>query len=222
MYNILCISASNIQHAQKNSTSLHICQLIKDIISNRNDSSTSVEILSLTNYELLPCIGCGNCYQKRQCVTDEAFNSIYDHLNHSDGLFIVSAHYAPIPSKLCILLEKIEQLAFLPRFHDESNHSPLYNRPVGIIAHGGGTVEIMKNYQSLVIDTIANALSWPVDMNIIAMDNDGPRGVILPVKSVIHDDMFIFPIQEYDWKDIKSRIEPLVLAVYTTIMKNAR
>lgn len=36
------------------------------------------------------------------------------------------AYYAPIPAKLSMLLEKIEQLAFLKRFHNEAYRSPLY------------------------------------------------------------------------------------------------
>lgn len=87
-------------------------------------------------------------------------------------LFIVSAHYAPISSKLSILLEKIEQLAFLKRFNDENYRSPLFGRPVGIIGHGGGTEEIIKYYKAPVLDSIRNALSYPVEMDIVGANNE--------------------------------------------------
>ncbi|HBL67817.1 MAG TPA: hypothetical protein DDZ70_03820, partial [Firmicutes bacterium] len=135
---------------------------------------------------------------------------IYARLSAAEALFVVSAHYAPIPSKLAMLLEKMEQLAFLPRFNNEENKSLLYQRPVGIIAHGGGTEEIIKGYTGVVINTIANALSWPIEMNIIGAGEEWPRGIAIPVMTVKKDSNSVFPVQEYDWLDIKERIRPLV------------
>ena len=130
-----------------------------------------------------------------------------------DALFIVSAHYAPIPSKLSMFLEKIEQLAFLKRFNDENCRSPLYGKPVGIIGHGGGTEEIHRCYKAPVIDSIWNALSYPVEMNVIGIDDEQPRGVTFPVKKVTRIEDSMFPLQEYDWNDIEKRVTPLVIKV---------
>jgi hypothetical protein len=111
-----------------------------------------------------------------------------------------------------MLLEKIEQLAFLKRFQDESFRSPLFGKPVGIIGHGGGTQDIIGHYVSPVLDTIWNALSWPVEMDIVGTEGQ-PHGVVFPVKSVGKSPDSIFPTQEYDWEDVESRIRPLVEAV---------
>jgi multimeric flavodoxin WrbA len=207
---ITCISASNVKHAKSDSTSLKACKLIKDITEERYPQQAYVDIISLVEYSLSPCTGCGRCYEKRKCISDEAFNSIYSRLRMSDGLFIVSAHYAPIPSKLCVLLEKIGQLAFLPRFHNETSRSPLYGKPVGIIAHGRGTGDIIVHYKGLVLDVIANALSWPVEMDIAGINDEWNNGIAFPVKNVIMERNAVFPIHEYDWEDIKRRIGPLV------------
>ena len=107
-------------------------------------------------------------------------------------------------------LKKWSSFAFLPRFNNEESKSPLYQRPVGIIAHGGGTEEIIKGYTGVVINTIANALSWPIEMNIIGAGEEWPRGIAIPVKTVTKDSNSVFPVQEYDWLDIKERIRPLV------------
>lgn len=208
---LICVSASNIRHARNCSTSLKICYLIKQIAAETQKSHSTVDIIALVDYELKPCIGCGACLEQRACAIDQVFNELYTRLTHADGVFVVSAHYAPIPAKLCVLLEKIEQLAFLPRFHDETHRSPLYQRPVGIIGHGGGTEGIIEWYKGPVLDTIANALSWPVEMKIVKVGQD--NGVVVPVKQVHHISASIFPVQEYDWDDIKRRIEPLVNAV---------
>lgn len=136
-----------------------------------------------------------------------------------DALFIVSAHYAPIPSKLSMLLEKIEQIAFLKRFNNETYRSPLFRKPVGIIGHGGGTEEICKYYKEPIINSIWNALSYPVEMNIVGLDDEQSRGLVLPVKSVSRESSSIFPVQEYDWIDIENRLIPLVYNVISEVKK---
>ncbi|WP_027628165.1 NAD(P)H-dependent oxidoreductase [Ruminiclostridium cellobioparum] len=178
-----------------------------------------VQIISLVDYELKPCIGCGRCYDRDRCVNDDEFNSIYNILGKSDALFVISAHYAPIPSKLAMLLEKIEQLAFLKRFNDESYCAPLFGKPAGIIGHGGGTAEIHKYYREPVINTIWNALAYPVEMNVIGIDEEQPRGITFPVKTVSKTADSIFPVQEYDWNDIETRLDPLVNKVVEELQK---
>lgn len=218
---ISCVSASNIKHAGESSTSLRLCNLVKEIVETCGKNKTNVKVIPLVNYELKPCTGCGRCFKKNKCIEDDGFNDIYSQLVKSDGLFIVSAHYAPIPSKLAMLLEKMEQLAFLPRFNNEEDKSPLYQRPAGIIAHGGGTEEIIKGYRGVVINTIANALSWPIEMNIKGIDEDWPKGIAIPINRVKKDTKSIFPIQEYDWIDIKKRIKPLVHNVLKELQNNS-
>lgn len=214
---IVCISASNIKHAGQNSTSLKVCNLIKEVIKTNTTKDVDIEIIPLVDYELKPCIGCGTCFKQESCIYDNAFNQIYNILAKANALFIVSAHYAPIPSKLSMLLEKIEQLAFLKRFNDEDYRSPLFEKPVGIIGHGGGTEEIIKYYKGPVLDSIWNALSYPVEMNIIGLNYEQKNGVTIPVKSIKKVENSIFPIQEYDWSDIEKRLNPLVKNVLEKI-----
>ncbi|NLW45711.1 MAG: flavodoxin family protein [Syntrophomonadaceae bacterium] len=214
---IVCISSSNIKHAGQNSTSLKACKLICEIFVEKTCCDVKTEIITLADYEPKPCIGCGACFYKDKCVHDNEFNRIYSILCKADALFVISAHYAPIPSKLAMLLEKVEQIAFLKRFNDESYRSPLFGKPVGIIAHGGGTEEIHKYYIEPVINTIWNALSYPVEMNIIGVNEEQPRGVTFPVKAVKKVDGYIFPKQEYDWNDIEMRLEPLVNKVIAAL-----
>ncbi len=211
--NVVCISGSNIEHAKKDGTSLKVCKLIEAILNEETPNNTAVQIIPLVEYELKPCIGCGKCYQHDQCAHDGAFNRVYGALRSADALFIVAAHYAPIPAKLSMLLEKVEQIAFLGRFNQESYRSPLFGKPVGIIGHGGGTGEIHRLYRTSVIDNIWNALSYPVEMNVIGVDDEQPRGITFPVKQVRKSQESVFPVQEYDWIDIRARLTPLVLNV---------
>lgn len=209
---VVCVSSSNVKHAGDESTSVKVCHIIGEIAQKQQDN-IDIDIIRLADSELNPCIGCGHCFKKGECPRDQVFNSLYSRIARADGLFVVAAHYAPIPSKLAMLLEKMEQLAFLPRFHNEMDRSPLYHKPVGIVAHGGGTVEIIRGYKGVVLDTIANALSWPIEMEIVGATREWPNGIAFPIAKVEKSPSSIFPIQHYDWEDIRERVEPLVLNV---------
>lgn len=209
MPKLICISAANIRHKPRG-TSYQICELVRHMATEINPGITC-EIIPLVNYDFSPCIGCGICYKAGQCYSNDDFNHVLDSVNRADGLVIVSPHYAPIPSKLAMFLEKAEQIAFLPRFHDDSRRSLLYGKPVGIIGHGGGTEEIMKGYETVVLRTIANALMYPIDMDIVRIGS--VPGVIFPVAEVQRKTDILFPLQEYDMEDIKKRITPLVKEV---------
>lgn len=104
---IVCISSSNIKHSGENSTSLKVCKLIKEMAEKKTCGDVQVEIISLVDFELNPCIGCGGCFSQDECNNDNEFNSIYNVLCKADALFVISAHYAPIPSKLAILLKRL-------------------------------------------------------------------------------------------------------------------
>jgi multimeric flavodoxin WrbA len=216
MMRLACVSASNVAHAGEGSTSLRVCRLIADLVE-RESPGCAVDVVRLVEHELSPCCGCGACYSSGRCVHDETFNGLFDRLSCADGLFVVAAHYAPIPAKLVMLLEKLEQLAFLPRFSDESCRSPLSGKPAGIVGHGGGTAAVAWCYREMVLDTVANALGWPIEMNVVAGGSDSPRGVVFPVSEVRHAVGSPFPIQEYDWGEIERLLAPLVAGVVSRV-----
>jgi multimeric flavodoxin WrbA len=208
---VTCISASNMKKAGGQSTSLIACQTIEKIIKNRlKRNAVQVEIIKLVDAELKPCTGCGQCYEAGKCAAKDDFNAIYTKIAESDAVFIVSPHYAPIPAKLSIVLEKMEQPVFLHWFRDNSYRPKVHNKPVGIIAHGGGSEEwMLRSYKELVLDTISNALQT-IMMDVVGRDEKWPTGVVFPVKEVRNDKNSLFPIQTYDWAEIENRLTPLV------------
>ena len=218
---IMTISAANVVHARKESTSLEVCHLIEKIIKTRlvgNDMQ--IENIRLIEAGLTPCTGCGKCFKMNKCWHDDYFNNIYSRIAQSDALFIVSPHYAPIPARLCMLLEKIEQISFLNRFHDTRYRPAAYQIPAGIIAHGGGSGDTaLRSYKEMVLDTIANALRTAM-IDVVGLDEEWPTGAAFPVKEVLRDKEEIFPVQRYDWADIETRLEPLVLKVIAKAFQN--
>jgi multimeric flavodoxin WrbA len=211
---ITCISAANMKYAADKSTSLITCQIIENIIKTklqRNDAQ--VDVIKLVDANLSPCTGCGECIRAGRCGVDDDFNRIYDQIIASDAVFIVSPHYTPIPSKLCMLLEKMEQISFLPWFLDNKHQPEVHKTPVGIVAHGGSSDEAtLRGYKAMVLDTIANALQT-IMMEVVGLNEEWPNGIVFPVKEVKRDSGKTFPIQYYDWADIENRVTPLVTRV---------
>lgn len=202
--NVLCISASNMANqALPDSTSVKICKIIMECLSEELHCG---EIIDLRTRQLQPCMGCGQCYGTHRCVCDSAFNLIYEKIIHSDRVFIVSPHYAPIPAKLCMILEKMEQITFLHWAKDNRYQSEVYGIPTGIISHGGGSDWALSSYKAMVNDTIANALDT-IQMRVIPFSEEWDTGISLPVKTAVNRPDEIFPKQEYDWVNLREKIE---------------
>jgi multimeric flavodoxin WrbA len=192
---IVCISASNISPARQNSASTRTCELIRDQVAELNPS-IEVEIVPLIDYPMKSCRMCGECLPTQRCSQDQAFNQVHDRMQSADGIFLVCPHYAPIPSKVMILLEKLEEMAYLEYCQDNTYLTPLHGKPIGIIAHGGQTEEALPYYKTTLLDPLANAFA-SVQMRVIGAGERWPNGVA--------------------WQAIRQRIQPLVENVLAAI-----
>ena len=215
-YKITCISASNIVGAKAHSASTRTCLLIKDMIRQIVKIKTDVEIIRLIDYDLVPCQMCGKCINNLACVNDEGFNQIHAKMAASDAIFFVCPHYAPIPSKVMILLEKLEEMVFLRTTDNPDYRFTLFNKPIGIIVHGGQTEEALPYYKAYLLDLIANAMS-SIQMRIIGAGNDWEKGVVFGIRNITKPHGSIFVNIEHDWKLIEGRITPLVENVMNTL-----
>ena len=204
--NAICISASNIVASNNQSTSYKLCNIVKDTLE---FNGISCEIIDLREYRLSPCIDCGKCYDTKRCCIDKDFNTIYEKIIQSACVFFVSPHYAPIPAKLCMLLEKMEEITFLHWWKDNTYRSEVYNIPVGIISHGGGSDWALESYKAMVNDTIANALDT-IQCKVISYNDTWNTGISVPVNNVEEDDDCIFPMQKYDWASVEEKIKEYV------------
>ena len=193
----ICISASNVVKSQRQSTSYRICESIRDLLAQKN---VDCQILDLRSYSLTPCVDCCHCFNERKCVLDAHFNTLYAALAQADCVFFVSPRYAPIPSKLSMLLEKMGQLTFLRWQSDRAFKSAMHGIPAGIISHGGGTGWEMTGYKAMVNDVIANAL-LTIQVKTVPFDENWDTGLVLPVAKVIQCEG-VSPLQECDWDDI--------------------
>jgi multimeric flavodoxin WrbA len=210
---ITCISAANIEVARHNSASVRTCELIRELVVSKSPIF-QVDIIPLIDYEMKPCRMCGLCFNTQRCARDEAFNCVFEKLAASDAIFFVIPHYAPLPSKLMILAEKMQEIAFLHWCNDPSYRFPLAGIPTGIIGHGGQptSAETDAYYQKMLVEPVANAFS-AVSMQVISPTEDTARGTAFGIRSINRCPDSIFVDIQHDWDDIRQRITPLVLQV---------
>ena len=198
-----------MSHKDSNdSVSYKICTIaILELMKRFENVNHSV--IELKSKKVNPCVGCGECFHSSRCYANDDFNEIYNEIIDSDVILIVSPHYAPIPSKLAALLEKMEQITFLKWGKDNSYKSEVYGKPTGVISHGGGESWALNSYKKMVNDTIANALDT-IQLRIIPLNDEWCTGISLPVKKASFVEESIFPLQEYDWEFITSEISKYV------------
>lgn len=207
---IACISAANIDVAREHSASVHACELVRELLCDVLPDAM-VEIIPLIDYELKPCRMCGQCFGPQRCARDEAFNQVFEKMVAADGIFVVVPHYAPLPSKLMMLFEKMEEIAFLHWSANSSYRFPLHQKPAGVIGHGGqqGTDEVLAYYHRTLVEPVSMALG-SVSMRVIGAGTRWPNGVTFGIRSIEKPADLIFVDIQHDWEDVRQRIAPLV------------
>lgn len=214
---VTSIAASNVKGMGDRSASIRACRMVGELIADRVPAGAIVETVEMAGYDFRPCVMCGQCVKEGRCIYDNAFNAVFEKMKRSDALFVVVPHYAPIPSKLMMLFEKLQELAFLYYLAKKSGY-PLAGKPVGIIAHGGQpeSAETLSYYKNELLKPVANALA-SVGMKIIGAGEDWPHGVTFGITDMIQTEGRLLPDFTHDWDLIRSRVSALVEAVCKTV-----
>ncbi len=218
---ITCISAANIEVARNNSASVRACELVCDLLHGEHPDA-EVDIVPLIDYDMLPCHMCGKCLEKERCARDEAFNQVFEKMIAADGIFMVVPHYAPLPSKLMILFEKMEEIGFLNWCADSTYRFPLHEKPAGVIGHGGQepTEAVLAYYKRMLVEPVAAVLS-SMSMRVIGAGDDCPNGLAFGIRSIGKRDDSIFVDIQHDWDEVRRRIAPLVHNVAAAVWAQA-
>jgi len=206
----VCISAANIEVARNHSASVRTCQLAGAILEFECPGA-SVEVVPLIDYDMKPCRMCGECVEKMLCTRDAAFNRVFKKMQSAQGLLVVVPHYAPLPSKLMILLEKMQEIAYLGWCADEKNFRfPLAGVPLAVIGHGGQTgAEALEYYQRALVEPVARAFAG-CGLSVVSGGDGMPYGVSFGIQSLTKRPDSIFVDIQHDWAGIRGRIMPLV------------
>lgn len=142
-------------------------------------------------------------------------------MTDSDATLFVVPHYAPIPSKLVMLFEKMEELAFLHYMDERAEAYPLRGKAAAIIAHGGmiDSEDVIRHYRGALLDPIASVLG-SVGMNVAGVNDEWKTGVAFGCRNLRKVDGQILPAIEQDWDLIRARIEPLIAQLVKSISRN--
>lgn len=204
---LLCISAANVEPFRQQSASTRACLAAAELAAGR--AAVECEILALIDYELNPCRMCGSCLESERCCRDAAFNQVYQKMQSADAVLLVVPHYAPIPSKVAMLCEKLQEIAYLNYCRDEKYRGPLYRKPLAVAAHGGQTNEALPYYYQSLAMPVAKALAG-VGMRPVGSGEEMPYGAAFGIRSLHMPAEGIFCAIEHDWDDVRSRLAPLV------------
>lgn len=149
---MLVVCASNVSRTKNNSLSLIVARKLQYKLTQIYDK---VKVIDLRSHKLKPCKMCENCITVWKCTKRDDFNYLNEQIAKHDSHIIVTPHYAGIPSKLIIIIEKLQEISYLKYCSGVKDAYPLKNRPVCIIAHGGLT----ENYETVYEDDIIRPLS---------------------------------------------------------------
>ncbi len=187
----ICISAAGRMACEELEISQWICEVISDALA---EDGISCKTLELKKFELSPCLGCGRCSDIRRCGRDKDFNRIYEEILGAEYLFFVSPRYAPIPAKLCMLMEKMQQATFLHLQRDKAYQSELHGKLAGIISFGEGGSSGERNHKLMVNDTIARTL-LDIQVKVVPYNSKWDTGIFF---------------QKFDWKKGEEALQKYV------------
>ena len=209
---ILCVSCSNVRHKKNESASTKVCELVAEI-ARRKQESIAVETIQLVDYKLSNCIFCGQCQKDERCVYDEDFNQIYQKVKESDRVILVVPFYSVIPSKLIVIMEKVNQLYYTAWLKNPDTTFAFRGKKIAVIAHGGsvlhGNPDVVKVYRSLLLKPLNYSLT-SFGFDVVGLDEDIVKGALFGVEGYINRDDVIFPDMVHNWDTVKDTISPLV------------
>lgn len=183
------------------------------------DPAFSSETIELCSTPVEPCLSCGHCGRVSGvcAVESDLFALVRDRLSQADAIVIVSPHYAPIPARLCALLERLESTHFFGHFYDENFFGPLHGKPYGMVAHGAGPW--VQSYKAMVLDTIENACDT-IGLKLVRRDSFPENGLFVPAENA--QNLQVFPPAQVYPGDIEGNLKEygafLALKVHSSRM----
>ena len=153
----------------------------------------SVAAYSLADYRIDPCQSCYKCAEPHECVIQgDDFPFLFEAMASSDSILFVCPHYAPIPSKMAALLERMEAVCYFSCQEDRHYVPPVKGKRCSIITLRGAGGAVFGAHQALVVQSIVNAVTCgdfvgmrPVDSADLGAEEpdtqqnrDGIRGIV--------------------------------------------
>lgn len=76
--------------------------------------ASTVRVLELADLSIASCRSCSSCARTGHCCQSDDFDGVLGTLLDSDAIVVISPYYAPIPSRLAALLERLMAVSIMP------------------------------------------------------------------------------------------------------------
>lgn len=97
-----------------------------------NDPTKQLAFIIIADMEILGCDGCNGCKDTYSCVIDDEMQDVYEYINESKELVIISPIYmAGVPSQFKAFLDRLQ-----PYFWSGARHGELRKASVHLIGEG--------------------------------------------------------------------------------------
>lgn len=120
-----------------------------------------IKYIELSSSRINSCIACEECVVDSKCTLpdNDDFNFILKELEDSDVILIVTPVYAPIPSKLAALFERLLSISFFGGKLG-GNKKPLYEKRVGVVTYGANSLYTSDNTKLIIQQFFTNEYSF--------------------------------------------------------------
>ncbi|MEG0292562.1 MAG: flavodoxin family protein [Anaerovoracaceae bacterium] len=117
--------------------------LMENVLKGCADSGAEVELVSLADMEINPCIGCITCQKGGECPIDDGISEVFKKIKEADGVLIGSpVYFCDVTAQCKMLIDR------------SYSQWPINGNKVGAIATVAGSIGC-----SGVIDTLNNFFS---------------------------------------------------------------
>lgn len=150
------------------------------------------DFIRMADTEIGACIACEDCTYTGRCALppgrDDMFQDVLERLVNADVIFIITPVYAPIPSRLTALFERLLSISFFS--HEIGKlERPLKGKRAAIISYDSGKIgdetQIKMIFQRFLMDDYSFTKVDYEYENTVENPNDVFEDVIAYAKYVI-------------------------------------
>lgn len=107
------------------------------------ETSHDINYIEMSEMKIGACTACEGCTHTGKCVLPggehDQFNTVFNRLIEADGIFVITPIYAPYPSRLTALMERLLSISFFS--HEIGKlEKPLLGKKAAIICYDSGKI----------------------------------------------------------------------------------
>lgn len=118
---------------RRNGVTEHLAQVFASFLM-REAPNIEVKMIPLADLHIEPCRACRKCAAGNGCVIhDDDLAQVLARLRTAQGIVLITPRYAPVPSKVAALLERLTSLSYFPVEAEPGYSPPLRGKIWGLL-----------------------------------------------------------------------------------------